>query len=262
MPTAPVNGIEIYYEVHGRGPAVVFAHGAAGNHLSWWQQIPAFAKSYRCIIFDHRGFGFSRDTDGGPGPKAFVDDLEGLLQHLDIAEVRLVGQSMGGLCCLGYALRHPERVKALVMADTIVGMRRQVWLAADEEKRQQAQAIWRQRREKGPKRALGRRFIRQQPELAFLYREMAALNPARPEDFVRQYADTGATAERLAELAVPVLFIVGEEDDLIPPSLVAVAQELLPNSRLVVVPGAGHSVYFEQPQTFNEIVQGFFADVA
>src|SRR5438094_6559471 len=59
MPKAPVNGIELYYEVHGNGPAVVFAHGAGGNHLSWWQQVPVLARQYRCISFDHRGFGQS-----------------------------------------------------------------------------------------------------------------------------------------------------------------------------------------------------------
>ena len=68
MPLAHINGIELYYEVHGEGPALVLAHGGGGNHLSWWQQVPALAKHYRCITFDHRGFGSSRDLDDGPGP--------------------------------------------------------------------------------------------------------------------------------------------------------------------------------------------------
>ncbi len=64
MPYAAVNGINLYYELHGSGPAVVFAHGAGGNHLSWWQQIPVFSPRFRCIPFDHRAFGLSRDGEG------------------------------------------------------------------------------------------------------------------------------------------------------------------------------------------------------
>ena len=57
MPFLSVNDIRLYYEVHGDGPAIVFAHGAGGNHLSWWQQVPFFQAHYRCVIFDHRAFG-------------------------------------------------------------------------------------------------------------------------------------------------------------------------------------------------------------
>ena len=62
MAFASINGIDLYYETHGKGPAVVFAHGAGGNHLSWWQQVPVFAEEYRCISVDHRGFGQSPDV--------------------------------------------------------------------------------------------------------------------------------------------------------------------------------------------------------
>jgi len=127
MPRAPVNGIELYYQVHGQGPAVVFAHGAGGNHMSWWQQVPAFARHCRCVTFDHRGFGFSGDGVDGPGPTAFVDDLRGLLDYLDIEQAFLVGQSMAGWTCMGFALAHPQRVRALVMANTLAGIRRAVW---------------------------------------------------------------------------------------------------------------------------------------
>ena len=57
MPKAAVNGIQLYYESHGEGPAIVFAHGRGGNHLSWWRQVPAFSDDYRCVTFDHRPMG-------------------------------------------------------------------------------------------------------------------------------------------------------------------------------------------------------------
>ena len=94
MPIAIINGIEFYYESHGGGPAIAFAHGAGGNHLSWWQQIPAFSSGYRCITFDHRGWGASVEPPGGPGRKAFVEDLKQLLDHLNIERTFLIAQSM------------------------------------------------------------------------------------------------------------------------------------------------------------------------
>ena len=84
MPFANINGIELYYETHGKGPALVLAHGGGGSHLSWWQQVPMLSQHYRVITLDHRSFGYSRDLPDGPGPPAFVEDLTGLLDHLDV----------------------------------------------------------------------------------------------------------------------------------------------------------------------------------
>ena len=74
MPYAPVNGIDLFYESHGDGPAIVFLHGRGGNHLAWWQQIPHFADRFRCIAIDHREFGLTKEVKNGPGRKAFADD--------------------------------------------------------------------------------------------------------------------------------------------------------------------------------------------
>jgi len=122
MALATINGIELYCEVHGEGPALVFAHGAGGSHVSWWQQAPVLAQSHRCVTFDHRGFGLSREQPGGPGARAFVDDLRALLDHLGIERAALVGQSMGGWTVLGFAIQYPERSRALVLCDTTAGM--------------------------------------------------------------------------------------------------------------------------------------------
>src|SRR5262245_15209270 len=118
MPFLHRPGCDLYYEVTGAGPAVVFAHGFGGNHLSWWQQVSHLAERHTCVTFSHRGFGPSREDAGGPGPAAFADDLGALLDRLGVGDVRLVVQSMGGWTCLGYALRAPGRVRSLVMAST------------------------------------------------------------------------------------------------------------------------------------------------
>lgn len=272
MPTAAINGTHLYYEEHGRGFPVVFAHGAGGNHLSWWQQVPVFSRRYRCITFDHRGWGLSPDGSDA-GPEAFVDDLRALLDHLGIEQAFLVAQSMGGLTCLGLTLAHPQRVRALVMANTFAGMRREVWLAADEPLRQRMRSLWERRRANGIRRALSREFSRKQRELAFLYRQIRLLNEEGPNHLdseariqrlraLERAGAIGATREALAAMRTPVLFIGGSEDEVMPVELMEVAHRLIPTSRMVVVQGAGHSVYFEQPQTFNRIVLEFLESVA
>src|SRR5882762_8132471 len=105
-------GAEIYYERAGSGPAIVFAHGLGGNHLSWWQQVPYFSQHYTCIAFAHRGFSPSRITSGSVDPALFEEALLALVDKLELTDVQLVAQPMGGWTCLNFALRHPRRVRA------------------------------------------------------------------------------------------------------------------------------------------------------
>src|SRR6058998_1328609 len=114
------DGFRLYYEdTGGPGPTVLFLHGAGGNHLSWWQQVPVFAEEYRCLAVDHRGFGQSPDVSGGPGPAALATDAIALLDHLGIARAALVAQSMGGWSAVGAGVRAPERFWAIAMANTV-----------------------------------------------------------------------------------------------------------------------------------------------
>src|SRR5687767_14828114 len=117
------DGFRLYYEdTGGNGPVILFLHGAGGNHLSWWQQVPVFAEEYRCVSVDQRGFGQSPDVAGGPGPTALGADAVALLDHLGIAKAAIVAQSMGGWAAVGAAVRAPERLWAVVMANTVGGL--------------------------------------------------------------------------------------------------------------------------------------------
>lgn len=272
MPTIEVNGAHIYYEEHGKGFPLVFVHGAGGNHMSWWQQVPEFSRHYRCVTYDQRGWGLSLDSDA-TGPAALVDDLRALLDHLGIEQAFLVAQSMGGLACFGLALANPERVKGIVMANTFAGMRREVWLASDEAIRQSVRDIWERRQADTVKRSLSREFSSRHKDRAFLYKQIRLLNEHGPNhhhagsrvDRYRALERSGElafTREQIRSMAAPVLFIGGEHDEVMPVVLMEVAQGLIPGSRLVAVPGAGHSVYFEQPETFNHIVGEFLTECA
>src|SRR5436309_5438022 len=124
-------GCRLYYEVHGGGPLLVFAHGLGGNHLSWWQQVPHFRGRYSCVTFSHRGFAPSSAPPGGPDPADYAGDVAALVDHLGAADVRLVAQSMGGWSALEFALAQPNRVRALVLASTAGTIARAPALFAD-----------------------------------------------------------------------------------------------------------------------------------
>ena len=254
MPSAAINGIELFYDEQNpneRDETVVFLHGAGGNHVSWWQQVPHFREQYRCISIDHRGFGRSLDRDGA-GAHRFVDDLEALLDHLQIERTALVAQSMGGRSAIGFAVRAPERVRALVMADT--------WGFFDwPELREQVEALRQQQSDANAPltvRALGPRFQAENPAGTFLYRQIFDLNPPR-----RGQSDdpNPPTRDDVAALEVPTLFLVGSDDGLTPPEIIRRVHEIVPGSQFEEIAGCGHSVYFEAPATFNEIVGTFLA---
>jgi 3-oxoadipate enol-lactonase len=261
MPFVKSGGIDLYYEAHGpkpgAAPAIVFAHGAGGNHLSWWQQVPHFRRTHTCVVFDHRGYGQSIEPADGPGGSAFAGDLEALLDHLGIERATLAAQSMGGWTCLAFALRHPKRVERLVMSDTVGGLTSPEIDAISATVPGAIRAL----AEKNMNPACGERMYREHPERAFLYEEISAINPPRDlASLARLLRDAGSPPlARAAELTMPVLFVAGGEDVLIPPGELEIAAAATPGARFELVPEAGHSVYFERPERWNALVEAFLA---
>jgi len=251
------NGADLYYETHGAGPAIVFAHGAGGNHLSWFQQVPCFRDRYTCVTFDHRGFGRSLDARPAEERPRFDEDLAALIDHLQLSDVRLVAQSMGGWTCLGYAITHPERVRALVMADTAGGL--------TSPELEHARAAAQARRGDLPLLggALSQNFRQRDSAGAFLYEQIFALNPPREQALGRgtPLNRLAVSAEQAAAMKLPVLFIEGADDVLIPPDVIKVAQQFIPGARMQMVADAGHSVYFERPAEFNRVLGAFLSEV-
>jgi len=250
MPYAAVNGIRIFYESHGEGPAIVFAHGRGGNHLSWWQQVPVFARAYRCIVFAHRGFGLTADGDPPLGRDGFVDDLGGLLDTLGIERTFLVAQSMGGWTALNYAARDPARISGLVLADTTGGITDDAVLAAVARHGPPPTDLM--------QRVLGQRFRAREPSLAFLYRQIEATNPPRPVTKTITQGG-GVRSAELKGFPVPTLCIVGTDDTIVTPEIIDLVAAAIPGATSAHVPDVGHSVYFEAPEAFNRLVAGHLA---
>lgn len=256
MPFAKLNGIDLYYEVHGEGPALVFAHGGGGSHLSWWQQAPVFAQSYKVVTFDHRSFGQSLDTPDGPGPQAFVEDLTALLDHLDIQKATVAGQSMGGWTVCGFASAHPERTNALILCDTTGGVQTPEVIKAQTSIRERAGGSLAQIL----RSAYARSFPERQPSLCFLYQQISALNTHVAPNLASALFGLKHDLGPIIERKIPTLLLVGEEDVLTPPEAMASVAAQIPQARFVKVPQAGHSVYFERADEFNRIVSEFLRE--
>jgi pimeloyl-ACP methyl ester carboxylesterase len=258
-------GCELYYEVSGSGPAIVFAHGLGGNHMAWWQQLAHFSPRYTCVTFSHRGFPPSGAVAGASAPDAYADDLAALIAELGLNEVRLVAQSMGGWTCLEYALREPGKVRALVMASTsgTLDFRQlkgpeaaeiQQWVRGADRKVAELEA-------RGFSQASGARMHEEQPALAHLYGQISRLTPAEFRESVRgriRAMRTGSPS-LLAQLPMPVLFLTGDEDVVFPAAAGPGFAALAPHGRAARIPKAGHSVYFERAAEFNRIVEEFLA---
>ncbi len=259
MPLLDVAGGRLYYETAGSGPALIFAHGLGGGHLSWWQQVPAFRNRYTCVTFDHRGFGMSEDSDGR-GADAFADDLAALINHLGVEDVRLVAQSMGGWTSLAYALHHPGRVRALVLASTTgIATAPEIDAAFAAQDPAAGAALF----ARGIHPACGERLAREQPALHHLYLGIDGLSPNLDKERLRRTLGRmrATPVERIAALRLPVQCITGDEDVVIPPAAVAALAAALPNARLERIPAAGHSTYWERPETFNRLLAAFLSEV-
>ena len=251
------DAASIYYELHGpkpgTAPAIVFAHGAGGNHLSWWQQVPHFRDRFTCLVFDHRGWGWS--TKPADGAK-FADDLRALFDHVSIEKATIVAQSMGGWTALRFAIDSSQRVDRIVLCDTHGGISH-----PDVDGWGQASAENAKNLPPGMHVANGERIYREQPTLAFLYEEIDALNFNRREDAYATIRQAGTVSpEEAASLNVPVLFLYGDEDIVIPPPYLEAAARIVPNARVEKIARTGHSAYFERAAEFNAAVEAFLAE--
>ncbi len=253
MPFLEAHGARLYYEVHGDGPPLVLTHGVGGNHASWFHQVATLSRHYRVIVFDARGFGRSTDPQE-LGRDGFVGDLDALLTHLAVDKPILVGQSMGGGTCLSFTCAYPERVRGLVLADTLMGMILPAEIRdfmSDLEKRA---AQWSQL-----ERVVGKTFRTEQPALSVLYTALASFNSVNVKTL--KGVQKQHRPEELAATGVPVLFLVGEEDALFPPQAVRAVHAAVPGSRYVEILRSGHSAYFEPPAVFDQVLTDWIASL-
>lgn len=249
----------IAWRESGDGPPVVFLHGLGGTRSAWDPQLRDLAARFRCIAWDMPGYGASAPVAALTFP-AIADSLAGLLDTLEVESADLVGLSFGGMHALHTAIRHPTRVRRLVLADTspafgLDGTTPEAW------RNSRLEAIDRGRT---PADIAGDVLD------AICATELA---PAIRGELVASFGRIPATGFRAAVeclphhdvrgdlqgIRCPALVIVGEADRETPVEYARALADGLPDSTLEILPGVGHLSPSEAPQRFNELVGGFLA---
>ncbi len=263
------DGVKLFYEETGKGIPVVFIHEFAGDYRSWEQQVRYFARYYRCIAVNARGYPPSDvPKDGSKYSQARArDDIRAVLDALDIEKAHVVGLSMGGFATLHFGFTYPQRARSLVIAGCGYG--------AEPDKRAQFAA---------EAEASAARFEQlTMAKAAAAY----ALGPTRVQhqnrdprgwrEFVDQFAAhstegavltmRGVQAKRpslfeltgdMKAITAPTLIMTGDEDwPCLEPSLLM--KKNIATAALVVMPNAGHAINLEDPAAFNAHLAELFA---
>ena len=271
MPYADVDGVKLYYEETGEGEPILFVHEFAGDYRSWEPQLRYFAKRYRCIAYNARGYPPSDVPEDVSqySQDIATDDIAGVLRHLEIDSAHIVGLSMGAFASLHFGLRYPAMARSLVLAgggygaleDAHERLQKEVEAAAKQIE-QNGMAVMAESYAVGPNRLSHKRknprswaeFKAQLAEhssagSALTMRGVQMTRPAYPE-----------LVDRLRQLTVPVLLIVGDEDaPSIDPTIYL--KRNIPSAALAIFPKTGHAMNLEEPELFNQTMQAFLATV-
>jgi 3-oxoadipate enol-lactonase len=260
---ANVNGIDTYYEIHGRegAPWIVFSHSLACNLHMWDAEIERYKDRFRILAYDTRGHGQSAVPPGPYTLDAMADDLHSLLAHVGAAKPHFVGVSMGGMIGQTAALKYPGIFASMTLADTTSRYPAE------------AQKVWAERtaiaRTQGVEPLLQATLERW---FTAPFREKEPATVARIAALIRStpgagYAGCGSAisqinvTSRLKEIRVPVLVICGEDDPATPPAMSREIVDNLPGAKLVMIPKAAHLSSIEHPQAFNRALGEFLASV-
>jgi pimeloyl-ACP methyl ester carboxylesterase len=271
MAHAVVNGVRLYYEDVGQGVPMIFVHEFAGEAASWAPQMRFFARRYRAIAYNARGY---PPSDVPDDPAAYsqqqaADDIRGMLDALKIQKAHVVGLSMGGYATLHFGLTYPERALSLVVAGAGYGSK------ADERegfKRDSASIVEKFERDgmakvaeiyaMGPTRV---QFRDKDPqgwqEFHDLFAKQSAKGHALTMRGVQmQRPSVYELTDRMAKLEVPTLVMTGDEDEpCLDPSIHL--KRTIPTAGLVILPKAGHTINLEEPDAFNRAVLDFVTAV-
>ena len=269
MPHATVGNVRLYYEEAGQGLPLLFVHEFAGDHLSWTPQLSFFARRYRAIAYNARGY---PPSDIPEDPSAYsqmiaMEDIKGVLDHLKIDKAHIVGLSMGGYAVLHFGLNHPSRALSITVAGAGYGSGDQEQFRKDSElvaRRFETQSMPEVTEfySRGPTRV---QFIDKDPRGWQEFHDRLAAGSARGHALTMR----GVQMKRpsiftlggaMEKCEVPTLIMTGDEDDpCLEPAIFM--KRKLPRAGLAVLPKAGHAINIEEPDTFNRTLLDFLTMV-
>jgi pimeloyl-ACP methyl ester carboxylesterase len=260
------QGGPLYYEVEGEGHPLVLIHAGVADNTMWDEQLDTFARHYRVIRYDTRGFGKTPNTE-----KDFSNrqDLYDLLEHLSVERAYVMGVSRGGQIAIDFTLEHPEKVAALIpVASGMSGFDGQPTYAE--------MAIFTQMEEAWEKKEFdrladlevafwadgpGQLEGRAAQDVRERVRAMCLSNYAVPESTGKPIVLDPPAAGRLNEIKVPTLVVVGDLDASGVLQVADVLEKEIQGAKKVVIPGTAHMLSMEQPERFSKIVLDFLAEL-
>ena len=250
---ADLPGVRLFYiDSGGSGTPLVLMHAATGSVRAWEHQIPAFtAAGYRVVSFDRRGWGRTESAAGSP-PGTAADDLIALMDHLHIERFHLVGTAAGGFVTFDTALSFPTRLRTIEVANSIGGVQDEEFLALGRRIRPPEFTVMpAELREVSPSyRAGNPEGTRKWVELEHISRPPGPPAPAQP-------LKNKITFAQLETITVPTMLLTGDADMFAPPPVMRMFAARIKRAETLVVPEAGHSTYWEQPDVFNRAVLNF-----
>jgi 3-oxoadipate enol-lactonase len=259
MAKTKVNNVELAYDDVGSGPAVVLVHGYPFNRTMWNEQVTALRDNYRVIRLDLRGQGESESSEGPATMNLMAQDIASLLDQLDISRAVIGGLSMGGYVTLAFHKLFPTRVERLLLADTRA--------QADTEENKKVRAEQAQKilaegmggiADMMLPKLLTPETVSKRPEV--VKRVRAMMLQTKPEGAASALGGMAVRedqTERLSEIKVPTLILVGREDAITPVADSEAMHAAIAGSRFLVIENAGHVSNIEQPQQFNKALIDF-----
>ena len=257
MDVVPVNGLEIAYERVGEGPPLVFVHAAAADGRMWQPQLAALADEFTVVAWDEPGAGRSSDVPAEFRLADYANCLAGLIEAVALGRAHIAGLSWGGTVVQELYRLRPDLIATLILVDTYAG-----WKGSLPEAEVRARVAGVRQMLAAPAEefdpAVPGLFAGDPPtKFVPLLEEIAAA--VRPETLGPQLLLMAEADQRdlLARIAVPTLLIWGELDARSPLSVAHQFERAIPDTTLVVLPGAGHFSNLEQPEQFTAAVRGF-----
>lgn len=238
-------------------PWLLLSNSLAADLTMWDDQVPLLARTHRVVRYDTRGHGGSEAPEGPYDFPMLVEDMVAVLDAAGAARADVIGLSLGGMTALGLGLAHPDRVRRIVVCDARADAPPPFVQGWDD----RIAAV----REKGTEAlvegTLARWFTPRAPQ-APRDRAAAMIRATAPAGYIGcARALQGLDyLKDLPRMTVPVLYVVGEEDQGAPVAAMQAMAEATPDGRLVVLPGLAHVPNMEDPAAFAQAIEGWLAD--
>ena len=236
--TAPVNGIEMYYAVYGKGPPVLLIHGGLGYADIWGAQVADLAKDHMVIVADSRGHGRSTRNADPYSYDLMSSDYLALLDFLKVDKTALVGWSDGGIIGLDIAMNHPERLTKLF-----------------------AQAANSKVDGLNPDVMKNKTFAAYIDKSGEIYKKISP-TPDQYDAFVEQISGMWASQpnwsdDDLKKIKTPVAIVLGDHDEAITREHTEYMAKTIPGAKLVILDNASHFAMLQDPEGYNKAVRDF-----